>query len=134
MAISNLAATERTREMLKERGTEAILRKCAQANSSDSMLTGVLSLSPSLPLSLSPSLPPSLSLSVALSPFFHRSGLMCQRVAVSVLFGPGNGFKMAMMGLDGGRINIGTCSIGAAQRAFEITREHVQVCVRTVAG
>jgi alkylation response protein AidB-like acyl-CoA dehydrogenase len=34
---------------------------------------------------------------------------------------------MAMMGLDGGRINIGTCSIGAAQRAFDITREYVQV-------
>lgn len=34
---------------------------------------------------------------------------------------------MAMMGLDGGRINIGTCSIGAAQQAFNIAREHVQV-------
>ena len=33
---------------------------------------------------------------------------------------------MAMMGLDGGRINIGTCSIGAATRAFDVTREYVQ--------
>jgi hypothetical protein len=41
MAISNLAATDRTREMLKERGTEAILRQCAQANSGDAMLTSV---------------------------------------------------------------------------------------------
>jgi len=41
MAISNLAASDRTREMLKERGAEAILRKCAQANSSDNMLTSV---------------------------------------------------------------------------------------------
>ena len=43
----------------------------------------------------------------------------------------GQGFKMAMQGLDGGRINIGTCSIGAAQRAFEIAREHVQVVTLT---
>ena len=41
MAISNLAATDRTREMLKEKGAETILRKCAQANSSDQMLTSV---------------------------------------------------------------------------------------------
>ena len=26
----------------------------------------------------------------------------------------GNGFKIAMQGLDGGRINIATCSIGTA--------------------
>jgi hypothetical protein len=39
MAISNLAATERTREMLRERNTEAILRKCAQANSGDQMIS-----------------------------------------------------------------------------------------------
>ena len=30
----------------------------------------------------------------------------------------GEGFKMAMMGLDGGRINIGTCSVGTAQAAL----------------
>lgn len=42
MAISNLAATDRTREMLKERGTEAILRQCAQANSGDAMLTSLV--------------------------------------------------------------------------------------------
>ena len=41
MAISNMAATDRTREMLKEKGAEAILRKCAQANSGDQMLTSV---------------------------------------------------------------------------------------------
>jgi len=31
----------------------------------------------------------------------------------------GDGFKFAMMGLDGGRINIAACSIGAAQSAFD---------------
>jgi alkylation response protein AidB-like acyl-CoA dehydrogenase len=31
----------------------------------------------------------------------------------------GEGFKFAMMGLDGGRLNIAACSLGTAQRAFE---------------
>eukprot|EP01062_Namystynia_karyoxenos_P073793 TRINITY_DN70620_c0_g1_i1.p1 TRINITY_DN70620_c0_g1~~TRINITY_DN70620_c0_g1_i1.p1 ORF type:complete len:436 (+),score=145.94 TRINITY_DN70620_c0_g1_i1:82-1308(+) len=42
----------------------------------------------------------------------------------------GQGFKMAMMGLDGGRVNIATCSLGAAQRALDesvnYTRERRQ--------
>jgi len=33
--------------------------------------------------------------------------------------GEGEGFRVAMMGLDGGRINIGACSIGGAQRALD---------------
>ncbi len=33
----------------------------------------------------------------------------------------GEGFKIAMKGLDGGRINIGTCSVGAAQSALDKT-------------
>lgn len=31
----------------------------------------------------------------------------------------GEGFKFAMMGLDGGRLNIAACSLGTAQRAYE---------------
>ena len=31
----------------------------------------------------------------------------------------GDGFKFAMMGLDGGRINIAACSLGTAQRAYD---------------
>ena len=31
----------------------------------------------------------------------------------------GNGFKIAMQGLDGGRINIATCSIGTMEAAME---------------
>lgn len=31
----------------------------------------------------------------------------------------GEGFKFAMMGLDGGRLNIAACSLGTAQRAFD---------------
>ncbi|HKY79841.1 MAG TPA: acyl-CoA dehydrogenase family protein, partial [Sphingobium sp.] len=33
--------------------------------------------------------------------------------------GEGEGFRIAMMGLDGGRLNIGACSLGGAQRCIE---------------
>src|SRR5699024_851567 len=32
---------------------------------------------------------------------------------------PGQGFKIAMSGLDGGRLNIGACSLGGGQAALE---------------
>lgn len=42
----------------------------------------------------------------------------------------GDGFRFAMMGLDGGRLNIGACSIGGAQRcldeAIKYTKERQQ--------
>lgn len=42
------------------------------------------------------------------------------RVPVENLVGEeGQGFKIAMMGLDGGRLNIGACSIGAAKTCLE---------------
>ena len=37
----------------------------------------------------------------------------------------GNGFKIAMQGLDGGRINIATCSIGTAQSALEEAQKYM---------
>ena len=37
----------------------------------------------------------------------------------------GNGFKIAMQGLDGGRINIATCSIGTAQAAMEEAKRYM---------
>ena len=37
----------------------------------------------------------------------------------------GNGFKIAMQGLDGGRINIATCSIGTAQAALEEAQQYM---------
>jgi alkylation response protein AidB-like acyl-CoA dehydrogenase len=41
------------------------------------------------------------------------------RVPISNLLGEeGSGFKIAMSGLDGGRLNIGACSIGGAQSAL----------------
>lgn len=49
------------------------------------------------------------------------------KVPVSNLLGTrGNGFKMAMNGLDGGRLNIGACSLGAAQACFEIAVAYVK--------
>lgn len=42
------------------------------------------------------------------------------RVPVENLVGKeGDGFKIAMAGLDGGRLNIGACSIGGAQRCLD---------------
>ncbi len=38
----------------------------------------------------------------------------------------GDGFKIAMKGLDGGRINIATCSLGAAQAAINDTQRYMQ--------
>ena len=38
----------------------------------------------------------------------------------------GEGFKMAMAGLDGGRLNIGSCSLGAAQHCFETAVNYVK--------
>lgn len=38
----------------------------------------------------------------------------------------GEGFKIAMRGLDGGRINIATCSVGAAQGAIDTARSYMQ--------
>lgn len=38
----------------------------------------------------------------------------------------GEGFKIAMKGLDGGRINIATCSVGAAQGALQAAQQYLQ--------
>ena len=49
------------------------------------------------------------------------------RVPVSQRLGEeGQGFAIAMEGLDGGRINIATCSIGTAQRAIQDAPAYVQ--------
>lgn len=37
----------------------------------------------------------------------------------------GEGFKFAMMGLDGGRINIAVCSVGTAQAALETAQQYM---------
>lgn len=48
------------------------------------------------------------------------------RVPVENLLGvEGEGFKIAMKGLDGGRINIGACSLGAAQASLDQTVQYM---------
>ncbi|MFG6160102.1 acyl-CoA dehydrogenase family protein [Halomonas sp. 1390] len=37
----------------------------------------------------------------------------------------GEGFKFAMKGLDGGRLNIASCSLGAAQQALTLSRDYM---------
>lgn len=44
----------------------------------------------------------------------------------NLLGSEGEGFRIAMRGLDGGRINIATCSVGAAQGALEAAQRYVQ--------
>ena len=48
------------------------------------------------------------------------------RVPADHLLGQeGEGFRIAMKGLDGGRINIATCSVGAAQGALDAARRYL---------
>jgi alkylation response protein AidB-like acyl-CoA dehydrogenase len=48
------------------------------------------------------------------------------RIPASHLLGrEGEGFRIAMKGLDGGRINIATCSVGAAQAALDAARTYM---------
>ena len=49
------------------------------------------------------------------------------RIPVTNLVGrEGEGFKIAMAGLDGGRINIAACSLGAARACLEAATDYVQ--------
>ncbi|MEI2418301.1 acyl-CoA dehydrogenase family protein [Orrella sp. JC864] len=54
--------------------------------------------------------------------------IMFENVSVpaeNLLGAEGEGFRIAMRGLDGGRINIGTCSVGAAQGALDAARAYM---------
>ena len=54
----------------------------------------------------------------------------CRVPAENLVGAEGEGFRIAMMGLDGGRLNIGACSLGGAQRCLDeavaYTRERKQ--------
>ena len=58
----------------------------------------------------------------------------CRVPAANCIGGEGMGFKIAMAGLDGGRLNIAACSLGGAQfcldRAIEYMRERKQFGAR----
>jgi len=49
----------------------------------------------------------------------------CEVPASNLVGGDGQGFKFAMSGLDGGRVNIGACSLGASWQALDKTRDYV---------
>ena len=49
----------------------------------------------------------------------------CRIPAANLLGREGDGFRYAMMGLDGGRLNIAACSLGGARLALETTQAYV---------
>ena len=49
----------------------------------------------------------------------------CKIPAGNLVGSEGDGFKYAMMGLDGGRLNIASCSLGAAQTAMTLTLQYM---------
>ncbi|WP_068110305.1 acyl-CoA dehydrogenase family protein [Tropicimonas marinistellae] len=49
----------------------------------------------------------------------------CPVPAANLLGEEGRGFSYAMAGLDGGRLNISACSLGAAQAALDATRHYM---------
>ncbi|MBX3175712.1 MAG: acyl-CoA dehydrogenase family protein, partial [Gemmatimonadaceae bacterium] len=49
----------------------------------------------------------------------------CKVPAENLLSGEGRGFSIAMAGLDGGRINIGACSLGGARACLETASRYV---------
>ncbi|MGH7098981.1 MAG: acyl-CoA dehydrogenase family protein [Stellaceae bacterium] len=49
----------------------------------------------------------------------------CLVPAANRLSAEGDGFKIAMMGLDGGRLNIAACSLGGARACLEAARAHL---------
>jgi alkylation response protein AidB-like acyl-CoA dehydrogenase len=49
----------------------------------------------------------------------------CKISADNLVGTEGDGFKYAMMGLDGGRLNISACSLGAAQTALNATLDYM---------
>jgi len=49
----------------------------------------------------------------------------CRIPAANLVGKEGDGFRYAMMGLDGGRLNIGACSLGTARAALETAQQYV---------
>ncbi len=49
----------------------------------------------------------------------------CRVPAANRLGAEGDGFKIAMVGLDGGRLNIAACSLGGARACLEAARAHL---------
>ncbi len=56
----------------------------------------------------------------------------CRVPAENLIGKEGDGFRYAMMGLDGGRLNIAACSLGGAQAALESAKSYMEL--RTTFG
>ena len=56
----------------------------------------------------------------------------CRVPAANLVGEEGQGFRYAMTGLDGGRLNIGACSLGGARLAFDTAKAHLKT--RTAFG
>ena len=56
----------------------------------------------------------------------------CRVPAQNLIGKEGDGFRYAMMGLDGGRLNIGACSLGGARLALDTAKSHLET--RTAFG
>jgi len=50
----------------------------------------------------------------------------CRVPVANRLAAEGDGFKIAMQGLDGGRVNIAACSLGGAASCLEAARQHLK--------
>jgi alkylation response protein AidB-like acyl-CoA dehydrogenase len=50
----------------------------------------------------------------------------CRIPVVNRLGEEGDGFKIAMMALDGGRVNIAACSLGGAQYGLNLAKSHIK--------
>ncbi len=50
----------------------------------------------------------------------------CRVPVANVVGAEGDGFKIAMKGLDGGRLNIGACSVGGARACLDASREYLK--------
>jgi alkylation response protein AidB-like acyl-CoA dehydrogenase len=50
----------------------------------------------------------------------------CRVPVANRLGAEGQGFRIAMQALDGGRINIGACSVGGARACFDLARDYVR--------
>ncbi|UEM04104.1 isobutyryl-CoA dehydrogenase [Skermanella rosea] len=51
----------------------------------------------------------------------------CRVPVANRLGAEGEGFRIAMKGLDGGRLNISACSLGGARACLELARDHMTV-------
>src|SRR5215813_9892017 len=49
----------------------------------------------------------------------------CRVPVANRLGAEGDGFKIAMMGLDGGRLNVSACSLGGARACLDVARDHL---------